>query len=163
MPELLSGSIQITDNLQYPVYRLFVSGVCIFIALAMYLVLQKTRLGMIIRGGANNREMVQALGVNISKTYTVVFSVGALMTAFAGVIAAPVSSVYPGMGNEVLILCFVVVVIGGIGSVKGAFLGALLVGLFQTWGMVLVPDFAGAVVYALMALVLLFKPRGLFA
>lgn len=163
MPELLSGSIQLTENLQYPIYRLFLSGVCAAIAVAMYLVLQKTRLGMIIRGGASNREMVQALGINISWTYTAVFAVGALLAAFAGVIAAPVSSVYPGMGNEVLIICFVVVVIGGIGSIKGAFLGALLVGLTQTWGTVLVPDFAGAVVYALMAAVLLFKPRGLFA
>jgi branched-chain amino acid transport system permease protein len=163
VPELLSGSIQLNENLQYPVYRLFVSGICLFIALAMYWVLQKTRLGMIVRGGASNREMVQALGINISSVYTLLFAVGSLLTAFAGVIAAPITSVYPGMGSEVLILCFVVVVIGGIGSIKGAFLGALIVGLFQTWGMVLVPDFAGAVVYALMAAVLLFKPRGLFA
>ncbi|HEX5512789.1 MAG TPA: branched-chain amino acid ABC transporter permease [Gammaproteobacteria bacterium] len=163
IPEILRGSIQLTDNLNYPVYRLFISAICALIALAMYVVLQRTRLGMIIRGGASNREMVQSLGINIRSIYTLVFAAGAALTALAGMIAAPVSSVYPGMGNHILIICFVVVVIGGIGSIKGAFLGALLVGLTATWGAVLVPEFAGAVVYALMAAVLLFKPRGLFA
>lgn len=163
IPQVLRGSIQLTSNLSYPYYRLFISLVCALIALTMYLVLQRTRLGMIIRGGASNREMVQAMGINIHSIYTLVFAAGAALTAFAGMIAAPISSVYPGMGNNVLIICFVVVVIGGIGSVKGAFLGALLVGMTATWGAVLVPEFAGAVVYALMAAVLLFKPRGLFA
>ncbi|WP_421842179.1 branched-chain amino acid ABC transporter permease [Marinobacter algicola] len=163
VPALLSGSITLTDNLNYPIYRLFLSGVCVLIAIGMYLIIQKTRLGMIIRGGASNREMVQGLGINISWTYTSVFAVGAALAAFAGAIAAPVSSVYPGMGDDILIICFVVVVIGGVGSIKGAFLAALLVGLTSTWGAVLVPHFAGAVVYALMAAVLLWKPRGLFA
>lgn len=163
IPEILRGSIQLTDNLSYPYYRLFISAVCAVIAVAMYLVLQRTRLGMVIRGGASNREMVESLGINIRSIYTLVFAVGAALTAFAGMIAAPISSVYPGMGNHILIICFVVVVIGGIGSVKGAFLGALLVGLTATWGAVLVPEFAGAVVYALMAAVLLVRPRGLFA
>lgn len=163
IPALLSGSIQLTENQSYPLYRLFISGVCLLIAAGMYLILQRTRLGMIIRGGASNREMVQALGINIRSIYTLVFAAGAALAAFAGMIAAPVSSVYPGMGNNVLIIAFVVVVIGGLGSIKGAFLGALLVGLTSTWGTVLVPQFAGAVVYALMAAVLLFKPRGLFA
>lgn len=163
IPELLSGSIPLTDNLSYPIYRFFISAVCLVIALGLYLVIQHTRLGMIIRGGASNREMVSALGINIAWVYTLVFAAGAALTAFAGMIAAPVSSVYPGMGNSILIICFVVVVIGGLGSVKGAFLGALLVGLVYTWGNVLVPQFAGAVVYALMAAVLLWKPRGLFA
>jgi branched-chain amino acid transport system permease protein len=107
--------------------------------------------------------MVQGLGIDIRRIYTLVFAAGAALTAFAGMIAAPVSSVYPGMGNQVLIIAFVVVVIGGLGSIRGAFLGALLVGLTATWGAVLVPDFAGMVVYVLMAAVLLFKPRGLFA
>lgn len=163
IPEILRGSVQLTDNLSYPYYRLFISAVCAVIAVAMYLVLQRTRLGMVIRGGASNREMVESLGINIRSIYTLVFAVGAALTAFAGMIAAPISSVYPGMGNHILIICFVVVVIGGIGSVKGAFLGALLVGLTATWGAVLVPEFAGAVVYALMAAVLLVRPRGLFA
>lgn len=163
IPESLRGAIVLTENLEYPVYRLFLSGVCVAIAIAMYVILQKTRLGMIIRGGTSNREMVQALGINISWTHTLVFAVGTTLAAFAGVLAAPISSVYPGMGNEVLIICFVVVVIGGIGSIKGAFLGALMVGLTSTWGAVLVPHFAGAVVYALMAVIVLWKPRGLFA
>lgn len=163
IPAALSGSIALTDTLDYPVYRLFVSAVCGVIALAMYLVLQRTRLGMIIRGGASNRDMVQGLGINIRRIYTLVFAAGAALTAFAGMIAAPISSVYPGMGGQVLIIAFVVVVIGGLGSIRGAFLGALLVGLTATWGAVLVPDFAGMVVYVLMAAVLLFKPRGLFA
>ncbi|MEX0732903.1 MAG: branched-chain amino acid ABC transporter permease [Aquisalimonadaceae bacterium] len=163
VPALLSGSIALTDNLNYPVYRLFISAICLAIALGMYVLIQRTRLGMIIRGGASNREMVSALGINIRWVYTLVFAVGAALAAFAGMIAAPVSSVYPGMGSTILIICFVVVVIGGLGSVKGAFLGALMVGLVYTWGTVLVPQFAGAVVYALMAAVLLWKPRGLFA
>lgn len=163
MPEMLSGSITLTETLQYPVYRLFVSGVCALIAISMYLVIQRTRLGMVIRAGASNREMVQGLGLDIRNIYTLVFAAGTALTAFAGMIAAPLSSVYPGMGSQVLIICFVVVVIGGVGSIKGAFLGALLVGLTATWGQVLVPDFAGVVVYALMAAVLLWKPRGLFA
>lgn len=163
IPESMRGAIVLTENLEYPVYRLFLSGICVAIAIAMYVILQKTRLGMIIRGGTSNREMVQALGINISWTHTLVFAVGTTLAAFAGVLAAPISSVYPGMGNEVLIICFVVVVIGGIGSIKGAFLGALMVGLTSTWGAVLVPHFAGAVVYTLMAVIVLWKPRGLFA
>jgi len=163
IPEILAGSIQLTENLEYPVYRLFISGVCVLVALSMYWILQRTRLGIIIRGGASNREMVQGLGINIKAIYTLVFAAGAALTAFAGMIAAPVSSVYPGMGNQILIIAFVVVVIGGLGSIRGAFLGALLVGLTATWGAVLVPEYAGMAIYMLMAVVLLFKPRGLFA
>lgn len=163
IPEILAGSIQLTDTLEYPVYRLFISGVCVLVALSMYWILQRTRLGIIIRGGASNREMVQGLGININAIYTLVFAAGAALTAFAGMIAAPVSSVYPGMGNQILIIAFVVVVIGGLGSIRGAFLGALLVGLTATWGAVLVPEYAGMAIYMLMAVVLLFKPRGLFA
>lgn len=163
IPEILAGSIALTETQQYPVYRLFVSAVCALIAVSMYLVIQRTRLGMIIRAGASNREMVQGLGLNIRNIYTLVFAAGTALTAFAGMIAAPISSVYPGMGSQILIICFVVVVIGGVGSIKGAFLGALLVGLTATWGQILVPEFSGVVVYALMAAVLLWKPRGLFA
>lgn len=163
VPTLLSGSIELTETLSYPVYRIFISVVCLLIAIGMYLVLQRTRLGMIIRGGASNREMVQGLGINIRAIYTLVFAIGTVLAAFAGMIAAPVSSIYPGMGNSILIIAFVVVVIGGLGSIKGAFLGALVVGLTSTWGTVLVPQFSGAIVYAVMAAVLLFKPRGLFA
>ncbi|KFX68882.1 ABC transporter permease [Pseudomonas taeanensis MS-3] len=163
IPALLEGSIQLTETLEYPVYRLFISAVCGLIALAMYGVLQRTRLGIVIRGGASNREMVQGLGINIRVIYSLVFAAGTALTAFAGMIAAPVSSVYPGMGNQILIIAFVVVVIGGLGSIRGAFLAALLVGLTATWGAVLVPEYAGMAIYLLMAVVLLFKPRGLFA
>ncbi|QLC74808.1 branched-chain amino acid ABC transporter permease [Pseudomonas sp. LPB0260] len=163
IPALLEGSVQLTETLEYPVYRLFVSAVCGLIALAMYLVLQRTRLGIVIRGGASNREMVQGLGINIRVVYTLVFAAGTALTAFAGMIAAPVSSVYPGMGNQILIIAFVVVVIGGLGSIRGAFFAALLVGLTATWGAVLAPQYAGMAIYLLMAVVLLFKPRGLFA
>ncbi len=163
IPALLEGSVQLTETLEYPIYRLFISAVCGLIALAMYLILQHTRLGMVIRAGASNREMVQSLGINIRVVYTLVFAAGTALTAFAGMVAAPVSSVYPGMGNQILIIAFVVVVIGGLGSIRGAFLAALLVGLTATWGTVLVPEYAGMAIYLLMAIVLLFKPRGLFA
>tara|TARA_R110000796_G_scaffold169508_2_gene286355 strand:+ start:15609 stop:16439 length:831 start_codon:yes stop_codon:yes gene_type:complete len=163
IPGWLAGSIRLTDNLEYPIYRIFISVVCMLIAVGMYLVLQRTRLGMVIRGGSTNREMVQALGINVRSLYTLVFAVGTALTAFAGMIAAPISSVYPGMGNQVLIIAFVVVVIGGLGSIRGAFLGALLVGLTSIWGAVLVPEYASMSVYLVMAIVLLFKPRGLFA
>jgi branched-chain amino acid transport system permease protein len=162
IPELLSASIPLTENLSYPVYRLFISGVCIALALGLYLLISKTRLGMKIRAGAFNREMTEALGVNIQLVYAVVFSLGVALASVAGMIAAPISSVYPNMGSQVLIMCFVVVVIGGIGSVRGALIAALLVGLVDTFGKVLLPSVAGMLVYMLMAAVLLWKPEGLF-
>ena len=112
----------------YPVYRLFMSGVCIVLALAMYWLFRHTRLGMRIRAGSTNREMVQNLGIDVSRLYRVVFAGGVALAVFAGMLAAPVSSVYPGMGNQVLIVCFVVVVIGGLGSLAGAFMAAMLLG-----------------------------------
>lgn len=163
IPELLQGSIELTDNLDYPIYRIFVSVVCLAIAIGMRYAIRHTRLGMIVRAGASNREMVSALGINIRWVYTIVFAVGAALAGFAGMIAAPIASVFPGMGTGVLIIGFVVVVIGGMGSTKGAFIGALLVGLVHTWGTVLVPNLASALIYALMAVVLLWKPQGLFA
>jgi branched-chain amino acid transport system permease protein len=162
MPALLNFSIPLTDTLSYPVYRLVISGVCLALALAMYVLIQKTRLGMMIRAGASNREMVQSLGINIKLIYTLVFALGVALAAFAGMIAAPVSSVFPNMGAQVLIICFVVVVIGGIGSVRGALLAAILIGMADTFGKVLVPEFAGMTIYVLMALVLLWRPEGLF-
>ena len=163
VPPVLEGSIPLTDTLSYPVVRLWISGVCIVLAVGMYLLIQRTRIGMMIRAGASNREMVQSLGFNIQMVYRVVFALGIALSAFAGMISAPVSSVFPGMGNQVLIICFVVVVIGGVGSVKGAFLGALLIGLADTFGKVLLPSYASFAVYAVMAAVLLWTPRGLFA
>jgi branched-chain amino acid transport system permease protein len=162
VPSLLSASIQLTDNLSYPVYRLFMSGVCVLLALGLYLLISKTRLGMKIRAGAFNHEMTEALGINIKLIHAVVFALGVGLATIAGMIAAPISSVYPNMGSQVLIMCFVVVVIGGIGSVRGALISALLVGLVDTFGKVLLPHLAGMLVYMLMAAVLLWKPEGLF-
>ena len=161
-PEVLAGTLPLGELMTYPVYRLFVSGVCLALALGMYLVFTRTRLGMMIRAGANNREMVQSLGVDIKFLYRVVFAVGLGLAVLAGMVAAPVSSVYPGMGNQVLIICFVVVVIGGIGSIRGALVAALLIGFVDTFGKVLMPQVAGVLVYVLMALILLWKPDGLF-
>ncbi|CAM5212137.1 Branched-chain amino acid transport system permease protein OS=Castellaniella defragrans OX=75697 GN=HNR28_001294 PE=3 SV=1 [Castellaniella defragrans] len=135
---------------------------CIVVAIALYLVLTRTRLGMKIRAGASNREMISSLGVNIKRLYRVVFAIGVALAALAGAIAAPVTSVYPGMGNAILIVSFVIVVIGGIGSIRGAFLAAMLVGFVETFGQVFFPQIAGMLVYLLMALILLFKPQGLF-
>ena len=162
IPGWLSGAIAIGNGMTYPVYRLFVSGVCLALALGMYLLISKTRLGMMVRAGATNREMVQSLGINITLLYRVVFAVGVALAVFAGMIAAPMSSVYPGMGGQVLIICFVVVVIGGIGSIKGALVAALLIGFVDTFGKVLWQEGAGALVYVLMAGILLWRPAGLF-
>ncbi|MCB2101360.1 MAG: branched-chain amino acid ABC transporter permease [Rhodobacterales bacterium] len=161
-PDLLSGSIPLTENLDYPVYRLFISVVCLAIVAALYLVIGRTRLGMMIRAGASDREMAQAMGINISRLFAIVFALGVALAAFSGMIGAPISSVFPGMGDQILIISFVVVVIGGIGSVKGAFIGAMVIGLADTFGKVLVPEFASIVIYAVMALVLLWRPQGLF-
>jgi branched-chain amino acid transport system permease protein len=141
------------------------------LAVGMYLLIQKTRLGMMIRAGAANREMVQSLGINIDLLYRLVFALGVALAAFAGMIAAPVASVSPGIGSQVLIICFVVVVIGGIGSVKGAMLAAILIGMVDTFGKVLaleiggfrvLPELSGMMIYVLMAVVLLARPEGLF-
>ncbi|MBK7278729.1 MAG: branched-chain amino acid ABC transporter permease [Betaproteobacteria bacterium] len=161
-PAWLAGAIPLGELMTYPVYRLFISAVCLGVALLMWYVLARTRLGMKIRAGATNREMVQSLGVDITLLYRVVFAAGVALAVLAGMVAAPVSSVYPGMGNQVLIICFVVVVIGGIGSIRGALLAALLIGVAETFGTVLLPHAAGVLVYVLMALILLWKPGGLF-
>lgn len=162
VPPLLSAALPLGEMMTYPVYRLFISGVCIALALGMYLVFTRTRLGMMIRAGSSNREMVQSLGVDISFLFRVVFAAGVALAAFAGMVAAPVSSVYPGMGQSILIICFVVVVIGGIGSIRGALVAALLIGFVDTFGKVLLPSAAGVLVYVLMALILLWRPDGLF-
>ena len=171
VPSALGASIPLTETLSYPVVRLWISVVCIVLAVAMYFLIQRTRIGMMIRAGASNREMVQSLGINIQLVYRVVFALGIALAAFAGMIASPVSSVFPGMGNQVLIICFVVVVSGGIGSVKGAMVAAILIGLVDTFGKVLhveiagiklLPELAGMTVYVLMAVVLLWRPEGIF-
>jgi branched-chain amino acid transport system permease protein len=162
VPALLDGSLAIGNDMTYPVYRLFISAVCPVVALAMYYVIRRTRLGMMIRAGATNREMVQSLGINITVLYRFVFALGVALAVLAGMIAAPVSSVYPGMGAQVLIVCFVVVVIGGIGSVKGALVASLLLGFVDTFGKVFWQEAAGVLIYLLMAVILLWKPQGLF-
>jgi branched-chain amino acid transport system permease protein len=162
VPAALEWSIPLTENLSYPAYRLFMSGVCLLLAAGLYLLISKTRLGMKIRAGAFNRDMTESLGINIQLIHAIVFAMGVGLAAVAGIVAAPVSSVYPNMGSQVLIMCFVVVVIGGIGSIRGALIAALLVGLVDTFGKVLLPQVASMLVYVLMALVLLWKPQGLF-
>jgi branched-chain amino acid transport system permease protein len=161
-PEILAGTLPLGDVMTYPVYRLFISGVCLALALGTYVVFTRTRLGMMIRAGSTNREMVQSLGIDIKFLYRVVFAAGVAIAVLAGMVAAPVSSVYPGMGNSVLIICFVVVVIGGIGSIRGALVAALLIGFVDTFGKVIFPQAAGVLVYVLMALILLWRPDGLF-
>jgi branched-chain amino acid transport system permease protein len=161
-PPFLAGTIPLSDVMTYPVYRLFISGVCVLLALGMWFVFTRTRLGMMIRAGASNREMVQSLGIDITFLYRVVFAAGVAIAALAGMVAAPVSSVYPNMGAQVLIICFVVVVIGGIGSIRGALLAALMIGFVDTFGKVIFPQAAGVLVYVMMALILLWKPDGLF-
>jgi branched-chain amino acid transport system permease protein len=161
-PKFLDVSIPLNAVLTYPLYRLFMSGICLVLALGMWLVFKRTRLGMMIRAGTSNREMVQSLGIDITLLYRTVFASGVALAAFAGMISAPVSSVYPGMGSSVLIICFVVVVIGGIGSIRGAMLASLLVGLVDTFGKLLLPQISGMLVYVLMAFILLWRPNGLF-
>lgn len=163
VPEALSGSVPFTENSSYPLYRIFAALICIAIAAVLYYVVSKTRLGMLIRAGESNREMVEALGVNIKSLFTIVFAIGVMLAAISGIIAAPMRSIVPGMGESVLITCFVVVVIGGMGSIKGAFVSALLVGVISTFAAVLMPTMSNMVIYLFMILVLLMKPQGLFA
>ena len=162
IPASLDWSIKLTENLSYPAYRLFLLAVCLLLALGLWLLISRTKIGMKIRAGAFNSDMAQALGVNIVRLHAMVFALGVALASLAGMLIAPLSSIYPSMGSQVLIMCFVVVVIGGIGSVRGALTAALLVGLVDIFGKVLLPQFSGMLVYVLMALVLLYKPEGLF-
>jgi len=161
VPALLNYSIPLTETLSYPVYRLFVTAVCLMIAGLLYFVIQRTRVGMMIRAGNSNREMAASLGVNIPLLFALVFAVGVVLAAFAGAIAAPISSVFPGMGNLVLIICFVVVVIGGIGSINGALIASLAIGLADTLGKVVAAEYSSVVVYLVMAMILLWRPQGI--
>ena len=160
-PAWLAGTIALGDRMTYPTYRLFASGACIVIAIGLYFVVNRTRLGMMVRAGASNRDMVRGLGIDITRLYRIVFAAGVALAALAGMIAAPLSSVYPGMGGSVLIICFVVVVIGGIGSITGALIASLLVGIVDTFGKVFFAEWSGVGVYLLMAIVLIWRPEGL--
>lgn len=178
-PSWLSGTVEIIPGVPYPAYRLFIIGVGLVVAVLLRHLIVKTRLGMLIRAGATNREMVGALGVDIDRLYTVVFGIGAMLAGLAGAMAGPVLAIEVGMGERILILTFVVIIIGGIGSVRGALVGALLVGMVDTFGRAFMPlimrsflepaaaDSIGASIssvsiYILMALVLMLRPRGLF-
>ena len=180
VPEVFAGSVQILPGLPYPTYRLFVIAVGLAVAVGLYLLINKTRIGMLVRAGATNRQMVRALGVNIQGLYTAVFALGALLAGLAGVMASPIVSVQVGMGDEIILATFVVVVIGGVGSVKGAFVAAILLGMFDTMLRAFLPRMLQEImpgseaqalgvglssmgIYLMMALVLLIRPRGLFA
>ena len=179
VPEFLAGRVTLLPGMTYPLYRLAIIVVGLAVALLLYLLVMKTRLGMLIRAGASNRVMVGALGVNIALLYTLVFGLGAMLAALSGLLAGPVFSVTSGMGDGVLILAIVVIVIGGIGSVRGAFVAALLIGTVDTLGRVFLrpllatfmakaaadnagPALASMLIYILMAVVLYFRPGGLF-
>ncbi|MEP9356040.1 branched-chain amino acid ABC transporter permease [Xanthobacter sp. KR7-65] len=179
MPEALSGSVRLMDGLNYPVYRLVLIGAGLGVAGLLYVLVTRTRTGMLLRAGATNAPMVSALGIDIAALFARIFAFGAMLAAFAGAMAGPILSVEPGMGDGLLILAFVVIVIGGIGSIRGAFVAALLVGLIDTLGRSFLTDvlklvmsasaasaagpaLASMSVYLLMALVLFFRPRGLF-
>src|SRR6516165_8496794 len=177
-PEMLTA-VQILPGVHYPIYRLVIILATLAVAGLLYVLVMRTRLGMLVRAGASNREMVGALGINIKLLYTLVFGLGAALAGFAGMMQAPILTVQIGMGENILILAFVVIIIGGIGSIRGAFVAALLVGLADTVGRAFVPDLLRAflsesassslgralssmMIYLVMALVLIARPEGLF-
>jgi branched-chain amino acid transport system permease protein len=179
IPEIFSGSVVLMPGLLYPVWRLVIIGSGLAIALLLGVLVTKTRIGMLVRAGATNAPMVSALGVDIGRLFMIVFGFGAMLAGFAGAMVAPILSVEPGMGDNLLILTFVVIVIGGIGSIRGAFIAALLVGLVDTLGRSFGPSILRAfldpaaasqtgralapmLIYILMAAVLFFRPAGLF-
>jgi branched-chain amino acid transport system permease protein len=179
IPAALSGPVEITPEFLYPAYRLVIIAVGIAVAVLLYLLVAKTRVGMLVRAGASNREMALAMGVDVKRLFTAVFGVGAALCALAGGMLGPLLAVEVGMGENILILAFVVIVIGGIGSIRGAFAGALVVGIVDTLGRTLLPmslravlppqmagnlgpSLASILIYVLMAAVLFWRPQGLF-
>jgi branched-chain amino acid transport system permease protein len=179
LPQQMLSGVEIIPGIYYPVYRLVIIFATVAVAALLYLVVMRTRIGMLIRAGAANREMVAALGVNINLLYTLVFGLGAALAGFAGVMQAPILTVQIGMGENILILAFVVIIIGGIGSIRGAFVASLIVGLIDTLGRAFLPDMlhlalstnaaatlgpalSSMSIYVLMAAVLIFRPEGLF-
>jgi branched-chain amino acid transport system permease protein len=179
LPSAMLTAVQIIPGVYYPLYRLVIILVALAVAALLYLLVMRTRLGMLIRAGASNREMVGALGINIKLLYTLVFGLGATLAGFAGLMQAPILTVQIGMGENILILAFVVIIIGGIGSIRGAFVAAIVVGLIDTLGRAFLPDVLRSVlstnaaltlapsissmsIYMLMAAVLVFRPEGLF-
>lgn len=179
VPDALSGTVELLPGLPYPIYRLVIIATGILVAAIMWFIITKTRAGMLIRAGTTNREMVEALGVNIAVLNTALFAVGAVFAGLAGAMAGPLISVEVGMGDGLLILCFVCIVVGGIGSIRGALVGAILVGVVDTLGRAFIPDIlklflppatadgigaglSSMAIYILMAIVLIIKPSGLF-
>jgi branched-chain amino acid transport system permease protein len=179
LPHEMLTAVKVLPGVYYPIYRLVIILVALAVAAMLYLVVMRTRLGMLIRAGASNREMVGALGINIKLLYTLVFGLGAALAGFAGVMQAPILTVQIGMGENILILAFVVIIIGGIGSIRGAFVAACIVGLIDTVGRAFLPDALHAVlsrsaastmgpalssmlIYMLMAAILVIRPEGLF-
>jgi len=179
VPKFLGGRVELLPGVPYPTYRLVIIAMGLLVALLLYLVIGRTRVGMLIRAGASNRVMVAALGVNVVLLYTLVFALGAALAALAGAMAGPIFAVEAGMGENVLILAFVVIVIGGIGSIRGAFVAALLVGIVDAVGRAFLrpllallmshaaadaagPALASMLIYILMAAVLFVRPQGLF-
>jgi len=163
IPATLDFSVPVVGDFAYSAYRIVVLGICLFVAALMFMFVERTRLGSAIRAAAENPEMVDLLGIDARRLHTLVFAGGTALAMLAGALAAPLQSVYPGMGDGYLIISFVVVVIGGLGSIAGAFWAALLIGLIDTLGKAYVPQAAGSAVYLLMACVLLWRPSGLFA
>jgi branched-chain amino acid transport system permease protein len=178
-PQALSGPIEILPGLMYSSWRLLLIAVGLVVALLMYVLVQKTRMGALVRAGASNREMSTVMGINVTQLFTLVFGIGAALCAVAGSLLGPLLAVQVGMGENILILAFVVIVIGGIGSIRGALVGALLVGVVDTLGRTLLqqglrealplqwasaagPALASISVYVLMAVMLVFRPQGLF-
>jgi branched-chain amino acid transport system permease protein len=178
-PSYLAGHVEIIPGAPYPAFRLAIIGAGLLVAVLLYVLITRTRIGMLIRAGASNRPMAGALGVNIKLLYTLVFGLGSVLAGFAGLMAGPVLSVEPGMGEPMLILAFVVIVIGGIGSVRGAFVASIMVGIVNTLGRTMIPYLLGSIIsteaaqtagpaiasmliYILMAAVLFFRPQGLF-
>ncbi|MEI7804070.1 MAG: branched-chain amino acid ABC transporter permease [Hyphomicrobiales bacterium] len=179
LPMEMLQAVEVIPGVFYPLYRLVIIGATLLVALFLYILVMRTRIGMLIRAGASNREMVGALGINIKLLYTLVFGLGAALAGFAGLMQAPILTVQIGMGENILILAFVVIIIGGIGSIRGAFVAAVLVGLIDTIGRAFLPDLlrlffstnaasnagpaiSSMLIYLLMALVLVFRPEGLF-
>ena len=162
IPAILDFSVPITPDFNYSAYRFAVIGICLLVALGMFWWIERTKFGAIIRAAAEKPEMVDILGIDARRVHLVVFAVGTALALTAGVLAAPLYSVYPNMGDGFLIISFVVVVIGGLGSVSGAFWSALLIGLVDTLGKAYMPGVAGLAIYVLMAGVLLWRPQGLF-
>jgi branched-chain amino acid transport system permease protein len=163
VPTALDFSVPITADFAYSAYRIAVLAICLAIAALMFACVERTRVGSAIRAAAENAEMVDLLGIDARRLHALVFAAGTALAMLAGALAAPLQSVYPGMGDGYLIISFVVVVIGGLGSIAGAFWAALLIGLIDTLGKAYVPQAAGTAIYVLMAAVLVWRPAGLFA